>query len=582
MILFKNATVGTKILGLALFLILGMVITGGVSFYSEQEMKVHVSDSYDRLYEIEGINDLRQHNRAAEGDMFKAINAKDEQQRNIFLESLSKRDQAFQELLGKFEEFEHRNAEEKGMVAQVKENLRKIQAQRTLIMELVVQGRKEDALQQMVLLQPVYERVASDLRSLAAQSSKHAGMLKVEIDNGIRRSMNIQLGIMGAMLLLGLWFSWGIARNISRALLSTVDKAQEIAQGNLTSCRAQAEQEGNCQTGNKVYGKDEVGNLQKAFDEMCVSLRRLVGKIIDTSSTMAASAQQLSASAEQSAQATQSVAISTQEVAQGAENQTALLRRAQESVGRVLHSVDGTARSVEAAAEISSNMIEAADKGMQRVDKVVSQMKSIGEGTAQVKKAVHNLAQSGRSIGETVAIISQIAGQTNLLALNAAIEAAKAGEQGRGFAVVAEEVRKLAEQSHKAAQDIASMIGENQVQIEAAVQAMEMGNKEVDNGLVVVNEAGTAFRDIAQEVKKAAGTMEEISKLVKDIETGSHTIHTAVSEVFEISKSTAAESQTVSAATEEQTAAMGEIAEASRKLSTLAQELQDTTTRFGL
>ena len=95
---------------------------------------------------------------------------------------------------------------------------------------------------------------------------------------------------------------------------------------------------------------------------------------------------------------------------------------------------------------------------------------------------MHQLANKSEQIGGIIETITGIAGQTNLLALNAAIEAARAGEQGRGFAVVAEEVRKLAEDSQRAAATIADLVQEIQAETNQAVFVVEAGAERTERG----------------------------------------------------------------------------------------------------
>lgn len=562
--------IGKKIQAISMLLLLAIIVNGIIGFSFGQETKQDVDQVFSHLYMIEWVNELRQHNRAAEGDMFKAINSPDETNRKAFLDSLVKRDQTFQELLGKIQSVGDLTGDEKLWLKQVQENLKIVQDKRSLVITLAQQGKRDEAFAQMGQLQPFYENIAAGLRQLANESSKQAELLKISVGERYSYSVRIQLIIIVLSLIFGLWISWIIARVITKLLRSMVAKAQSIAGGDLTGCK-------DCVV---VYSQDEIGQLERAFNEMCGNLRLLIGKIIDSAVLMAASAQELSASAEQSAQASQLVANSIQQVAEGAEGQTGVVSEGTNVVAIIVNHLGETAENVQRAIKISENMTEAAQQGVKGLERVIGQMQSIGEGTKQVKSAIDNLAQSGHSIGETVGIISQIAGQTNLLALNAAIEAARAGEQGRGFAVVAEEVRKLAEQSEIAAKQIALMIKENQVQIDSAVQVMEVGNKEVVNGIVIVNEAGVIFQQIADLVGQASSETNDISKSVQSMVADSRNVSLAMVEISTISKVTASESQTVSAATEEQTAAMAEIADASKKMAQIAHELQETSNRF--
>ena len=183
-------------------------------------------------------------------------------------------------------------------------------------------------------------------------------------------------------------------------------------------------------------------------------------------------------------------------------------------------------------------------------------MGQIEQTVTRSSSVVAKLGERSKEIGQIVDTISGIAGQTNLLALNAAIEAARAGEQGRGFAVVAEEVRKLAEQSQGAAKQIAGLIGEIRNDTDSAVVAMNEGTKEVRIGTEVVNNAGQSFRDIYTSVSDVTGQVREISAAIEQMAAGSQQIVSSVKEIDVISKDTSAQAQTVSAATEEQSASM--------------------------
>ena len=207
-------------------------------------------------------------------------------------------------------------------------------------------------------------------------------------------------------------------------------------------------------------------------------------------------------------------------------------------------------------------------------------MESIEKSVMATSNVIKTLGDNSQQIGQIVDTVSSIADQTNLLALNAAIEAARAGEAGRGFSVVAEEVRKLAEQSQVATEEIKERISGIQTDTDAAVNAMEQGTVEVERGTQAIREVGEQFGQILSMVGAIEEQIQDINVSVQTVSRGTTNIVAAVDEIDEVSRATSGHTQTISAAAEEQSASSQEIASASQALATLAGELQGTTRQF--
>lgn len=359
-----------------------------------------------------------------------------------------------------------------------------------------------------------------------------------------------------------------IAKSITNPLQIMVDVCQELADGDF---RDKAP---------RVTRTDEIGQLGNALVSMRSDLRAVFKQVGESAEQVAASSEQLTASAEQSAQVVGQVAGAITDVAGGAEQQL----KAVEAASGVVEQMSASIQQVAASAnQVAGNSTQAAGKAMEgdkSVEKAVSQMTHIEQTVNKSSQVVAKLGDRSKEIGQIVDTISGIAGQTNLLALNAAIEAARAGEQGRGFAVVAEEVRKLAEQSQDAAKQIAALISEIQGDTEEAVVAMSEGNREVKVGTEVVTAAGYAFKEIAELITQVSEQTKEISAAIQQMAGGSQQIVAAVRAIDGHSKAAVGQSQTVSAATEEQAASMEEIASSSQGLAQLAQELNVAVNKF--
>ena len=329
-----------------------------------------------------------------------------------------------------------------------------------------------------------------------------------------------------------------------------------------------------------VENQDEFGEMATAFNGMIDNMRSMTKKIQDTAVFVSDTSEQLTANANQSAEATQSVAQSITEVAESAAVQM-------DSIGETKHEIDalsdGISQAVSRIATIRKNIedtVERANEGNELVKSTVEQMNTISETVDQSAQIVEKLGQRSQEIGEIISTISGIAEQTNLLALNAAIEAARAGENGRGFAVVAEEVRKLAEESQQAAQQIGDLISSIQTETEQAVSAMKDGREQAEKGLENVSSTGQGFSRILELIRICSDDSAQITDTMQVLDGRIHTIVNLSENVNNSAKRASDASQNVSAATEEQAAGMEEIAASSRGLADSAKNLKEESVKF--
>lgn len=388
-----------------------------------------------------------------------------------------------------------------------------------------------------------------------------------ELDNDAKYIRNAIFISIFIGILLALVFAFWLARYICGPLNQLKEQFIKAADGDLT-------------VKVDIIRTDEFGELADRFNSMVQNINNLVHSVSDMVQNVAASSEQLSASAEQSAQAAGQVAQSVTTVANDAEEQSQSINSTNNIVTQMSSAIDHISLSTNLMADTSTKTAQAADEGSRAVNNAVIQIEKIENTVNTSAQVVARLGERSNEIGQIVEAISGIAGQTNLLALNAAIEAARAGEQGRGFAVVADEVRKLAEQSQEAAKQIGRLIKDIQTDTTQAVDAMNAGTKEVKAGTEVIHRTGEKFNAITEMIESMNDQVSEVTVAVKQLSTDSQQIVVSVKDIDTISRNTVSETQTVSAAVEEQTAAMQEIASSSNGLSLLAEELQTAVNKF--
>ena len=326
--------------------------------------------------------------------------------------------------------------------------------------------------------------------------------------------------------------------------------------------------------------ENEIGAMGRAVRHLQKNVRSMMTTVVTSAEQVAAASQQLTASADQSANAIHLVADSIVNVAGACNEQFTAVESATEQMDHLSTNMDTFKNTLNDATTRIHATNTAAIEGEQNVGNAVSQMQLIESSVSASAKVIAELGEESDKIGKIVEAISSISDQTNLLALNAAIEAARAGEHGRGFAVVADEVRKLAEQSQLSAHEIAELIGSIQEKSQNAVTAMQTGVDQVKIGTDAVDSAGRTFRkitDMVTAVNQSSGKMEEI---VERLSNSSAVIAKSVDKINEKSRDVARESETVSASSEQQTATMHEIADASRSLATMAQDMQNALSQF--
>lgn len=385
--------------------------------------------------------------------------------------------------------------------------------------------------------------------------------------NGISKLLILAV-VMGFLLaaLLGLYLS----SNIGKPIIASAAIAGEIAKGNL-AVRIKEEQ-----------GTREIGQMFMSMGQMAEGLKELVTKIHTISQNLTVSSQQLATASDGASSVSSDIASTINQLAEGTAEQAQEMQNVSNSINHMSGEVGVMTANAAKAVEGSKKVFDASNNGLKTSENAIIKIKAIQKTSMETSKAIYKLGEESKKINEIVDVIKAISEQTNLLALNAAIEAARAGEYGKGFAVVADEVRKLAEQSNTSAQQISELITNIYQEIDRAVKDMTASTKEVDEGVVIVSEAGASFRTIVSEIESIVTQIEHVNESIQSVAVSSEDIERSVGSTAAITEEAAASSEEISASSEEQTAAIQEVAASAQELAKMAEELDSVVSRFKL
>lgn len=304
-----------------------------------------------------------------------------------------------------------------------------------------------------------------------------------------------------------------ITRAVTGPLRFAIDVARTVSEGDL-------------RTRITVEGSNETSKLLSALREMNERLTVTVGRVRDSSTSIAGAARQIAAGNMDLSQRTEQQAASLQETASSMEELTSTVKQ--------------NADNAQQGSVLAANASSVAQKGSEVVGQVVNTM--------------HDISDSSTKIADITGIIEGIAFQTNILALNAAVEAARAGEQGRGFAVVASEVRSLAQRSSSAAKEIKDLIASSVDKIR--------------DGSALAGEAGKTMSEVTQAVARVTDIMSEIAAASTEQSRGIEQVNVAITQMDNV--------------TQQNAALVEEAAAASRSMEDQGQQLTDAVAFFQL
>lgn len=395
-------------------------------------------------------------------------------------------------------------------------------------------------------------------------------MDKSEIEESILAIQNIILLVMAIIAVIAIGVALFISGAITKPLNAAVQYLQQIGSGNLATEIPES----------MLNKRSEVGTMVRAINSMKQDIQELIGGISGSAHVVSQSAANLKESMDQTQKASSQITESIIQLSNASSDEANTVMGGSEKVEDLGGAIDQVTTSTQEILDLARRTGELNQRGIIIVQELVGRFNSTLQSSEETAEAVNHVSESAGEISSILSTILEISRQTNLLALNASIEASRAGEHGRGFAVVAAEIRKLAEQSASAANNISEIISNVNSQVEAAVQAIGTSRELFMGQETAVRETESIFNDIMVSVDGQMDKTNEVDGHIQTMVEKRHELTDVFTNISAITEENAAITQDVSAAAEEQLATIDDFAGYLSQLEGLSKDLEDNIKKF--
>ena len=326
--------------------------------------------------------------------------------------------------------------------------------------------------------------------------------------------------------------------------------------------------------------KDEFNVLSSSITNMIGSMKDLILKITNVSGHVSDSAVQVGTNSEVLLEVTKNITEAVDYINSGISQQAQDTESCLEQMNGLAERINVVHENTDEISEIAQEAQGAIENGMVIVANLGEKVQGTTEVTETIIREIRELNKESIAINSIIGTINEIAEQTNLLSLNASIEAARAGEAGRGFAVVSEEIRKLAEQSGNAGNQIGEIINHIQERLAATIETAGLAGESVAFQTEALNNTVDVFKNISQQVSKLAEDVEKITQSVGGIEQAKEDTMNAIESISTTSNQTESASEELARSTEKQLQAVEVLNDAVKRLQMDAEDLDTSVSIF--
>lgn len=311
-----------------------------------------------------------------------------------------------------------------------------------------------------------------------------------------------------------------------------------------------------------------------SFNNMIEELRSIMESLKEISLELVQASDLLNTNSERINISMDEMATTMDDIAHGASEQAGEAERGVNLITNLSNQIDLLFKNATGVAKDSEHMRELNTQGLKIVETLRSANQQSASTAEEVFQFINSFVEKSKNIGEFVTTINNIAEQTNLLALNAAIEAARAGEAGRGFAVVADEIRKLADNSKQATEQVEEIMEGILREADNASAMINNMGEVVERQTEAVDNTTNIFNVIANSIENIINSIDEVTRSIAVMEEDKNEVTKAIQNISAVSEEAAAASQEIAANAQEQKNLMDKMAASSRNLNKLALELR--------
>lgn len=358
-----------------------------------------------------------------------------------------------------------------------------------------------------------------------------------------------------------------LAISFTRPLHGLMATAEALAEGDLTQRLTED-------------GKGEIGKLTTSFIRMTNKLRYLMEQISQVSGQVLSGAKTINTAFKETSNAVADISVLSGQLANSAEKEQSEINYISLTMNQMSKVMGEVSKQAQETNRFAQQVANASKTGKVATENTVVVMSVVSTEVHKTGLLVEQLGNRSKEIRNILGVIAGIASQTNLLALNASIEAARSGEHGRGFAVVAEEIRKLAEGSQVAAQQIEKITQQIEEDTGTTLAGMKSSLGKVDNGVEVANQADHSLKIIDESVAGSVRMTEEILKAVIEQEKNIVEITQKISEITQSTKTNTENIQRVATNSEGVTSSVQGLLALSDSLEDMAVTLKSATEKF--